>query len=344
MPGLPNQVRTPNMPARWRRNNDQIASTDNFLVASGGGLSQNSSGELSISLATGAPFTIASGLDLTVDANELAVSGSSLGIAFATGGVLHVNVDGIDLNYDTDEFDESAGVLGIKYGAGSVLYTTGGGGIDLNFNTDHFQATAGVLDLYIASSAVIYDTGSGLDVQFDTDEFEASSNVLGLNYAADSVLHTIAADGIDLNYDTDEFEQTAGVLGIKYGASAVLYTTGGGGIDLNYSATFFQQSAGVLEVKDIFLRNDTDDATTGKLTIGGECEIDGDLNHDGSNVGFFGAAPTTQTSVPDLAAWANISSGADSVDLSDLNTKVQAVHDKVNGLLDALQGLGLVGT
>lgn len=310
MPGLPNQVRTPKMPARWRRNNDQLASTDGLLVASGGGLEQDSSGELSISLATGAPFTIASGLDLTVDANELEVSGSSLGIAFATGGVLHVNVDGIDLN----------------------------------FNTAHFQATAGVLDLYIASSAVIYDTGSGLDVQFDTDEFEAVANVFGLKYASSSVLHTVAADGIDLNYDTDEFEQTAGVLGIKYGSNAVLYTTGAGGIDLNYSATFFQESAGVLEIKDIYLRNDADDATTGKLTIGGACEIDGDLDHDGSNIGFFGTAPSAQTSIPDLAAWADIAAGADTVDRSDLNTKVQAIHDKVSDLIDELQAKGFVGT
>lgn len=310
MPGLPRQVRTPKMPARWRRNNDQLASTDSLLVASGGGLEQNSGGELSIDLATGSPFTTASGLNLTVDANELAVSGSSLGIAFATGGVLRVNVDGIDLNY----------------------------------NTAHFQETAGVLGLYIASSAVIYDTGSGLDVRFDTDELEASSNVLGLKYAASSVLHTIAADGVDLNYDTSEFEQTAGVLGIKYGANAVLYTTGGGGVDLNYSATFFQQSAGVLEIKDIFLRNNADDATTGKLAVGGECEIDGDLNHDGSNVGFFGATPAAQTSVPDLAVWADVAAGADTVDRSDLNTKMQAIHDKLQDVINAFQGIGLVGT
>jgi hypothetical protein len=34
--------------------------------------------------------------------------------------------------------------------------------------------------------------------------------------------------------------------------------------------------------------------TTGKVTVGTECEIDGDLNHDGTNVGLYGVAPVAR--------------------------------------------------
>lgn len=33
---------------------------------------------------------------------------------------------------------------------------------------------------------------------------------------------------------------------------------------------------------------------TGKITGGGELELDGDLNHDGTNIGFYGVAPATR--------------------------------------------------
>ena len=37
-------------------------------------------------------------------------------------------------------------------------------------------------------------------------------------------------------------------------------------------------------------------ADTGKVTITAETELDGDLNHDGSNIGFFGVAPAVRAS------------------------------------------------
>ena len=70
--------------------------------------------------------------------------------------------------------------------------------------------------------------------------------------------------------------------------------------------------------------------------------LDGDLNHDGTAIGLFGVAPTTQTTVADQAAWADVTTGTDHVDLPDLNTKMQALRDKLQALLDALQSYGLI--
>lgn len=75
---------------------------------------------------------------------------------------------------------------------------------------------------------------------------------------------------------------------------------------------------------------------TGSVTIGA------DLNHDGDNIGFFGTAPVVKDVVTDQAAWVDVAAGADTVDIADLNTKVQAVRDKLQEIIEALQSYGLV--
>lgn len=59
-------------------------------------------------------------------------------------------------------------------------------------------------------------------------------------------------------------------------------------------------------------------------------------------IGFWNATPVAKTAVTDQAAWADVASGADHVDLADLNTKVKAIRDKLQTLLDQLQTIGLV--
>jgi hypothetical protein len=59
-------------------------------------------------------------------------------------------------------------------------------------------------------------------------------------------------------------------------------------------------------------------------------------------VGFFGSTPATWTGVSSLSTWTGVTSGANQVDLSDLNTKVQAIHNKVNEIVAALDRYGLV--
>jgi hypothetical protein len=83
-------------------------------------------------------------------------------------------------------------------------------------------------------------------------------------------------------------------------------------------------------------------------------EIDGDLNHDGTKVGFFSTTPVVQTTVANLAAStigarpASTPSGAGSFDplmdvyIGQLESEISALRTKVDALLDALQSYGLV--
>lgn len=82
--------------------------------------------------------------------------------------------------------------------------------------------------------------------------------------------------------------------------------------------------------------------TLKELDVTGDTWLGGYLTHEGDHAGFFGTTPAIQTAVADQAAWAAVTSGADHVDLSDLNTKLQAIRDKLQALLDALQSYGLI--
>lgn len=85
----------------------------------------------------------------------------------------------------------------------------------------------------------------------------------------------------------------------------------------------------------------------GALNVSGDCDLMGDtyldgfITHVGTNIGFFNTVPAIKTVVADQAAWVNVVAGADHVDLADLNTKMQAIRDKLQALLDALQSYGL---
>ena len=65
-----------------------------------------------------------------------------------------------------------------------------------------------------------------------------------------------------------------------------------------------------------------------KMTAGGEVEIDGALNHDGTTVGFYGTAPSTQPAANADTAGAT---------LAQLETEV-------NQLKAALRLLGIIAT
>ena len=86
---------------------------------------------------------------------------------------------------------------------------------------------------------------------------------------------------------------------------------------------------------------DNENLTTSGTMTCGECNMTGDLNHDGSKVGFFGSAPVVKSSVADLGS-VTVSAGADTLSLSSLQTALDGIQTTMNALLDALQDYGLV--
>jgi len=77
------------------------------------------------------------------------------------------------------------------------------------------------------------------------------------------------------------------------------------------------------------------------LITEGDIRIDNALNHDGPTIGFFGTTPVMKTTVSDFAAWVDVPSSIDHIDLAALNVKLKSFRDKIDELVEALQWYGL---
>ena len=75
----------------------------------------------------------------------------------------------------------------------------------------------------------------------------------------------------------------------------------------------------------------------GDLFILGDLEINGDLNHDGSNVGFYGTAPVAQS-----AAYAPTNVSTDRAYDAD-STSIAELGDVLGTVIADLQATGLFG-
>tara|TARA_R100001460_G_scaffold54467_7_gene93773 strand:- start:394 stop:2250 length:1857 start_codon:yes stop_codon:yes gene_type:complete len=95
----------------------------------------------------------------------------------------------------------------------------------------------------------------------------------------------------------------------------------------------------------------------GSIRSGGDIEIDGSLNHDGSNVGFYGISPATRQSVGALGGNAiNPTAGAGFVDptatglftsdqglyLANVEQEITNLRTKLDALITALTTTGLI--
>jgi|DEB0MinimDraft_3_1074331.scaffolds.fasta_scaffold46285_1 hypothetical protein len=168
------------------------------------------------------------------------------------------------------------------------------------------------------------------------------ANVYGGNNTGKAGLRVKEADGSPDVAGVSEIVVSNGTL-TDDGNGVVTLTTGGGGgtpggsdTQVQYNdAGSFGGNAGL-----------TFDDASSKLTVGGEIQINGNLNHDGSNIGFFTTAPTTQqpttaytpSAIPsdpvsggplDIAT-----AGAIDAQLNDIQTSLQSI-------IDLLQAYGL---
>ena len=81
--------------------------------------------------------------------------------------------------------------------------------------------------------------------------------------------------------------------------------------------------------------------TTNKLTVAGETEIDGNLNHDGTNIGFFATAPTTQQSTTSYPAPAPLPPIWDVATAALVDAELTAIQTSLQSIIDLLQAYGL---
>lgn len=121
------------------------------------------------------------------------------------------------------------------------------------------------------------------------------------------------------------------------GNGTITLTTGGGGggtpggvdTQVQYNdAGSFGGNAGL-----------TFNDATSKLTVGGEIEIDGDLNHDGTNVGFYtttpipqqAPAPTPNPTAPPLNTY----------NTTQMQLALDDLKASIDDIITILQNLGL---
>ena len=95
---------------------------------------------------------------------------------------------------------------------------------------------------------------------------------------------------------------------------------------------------------------------TGEFRLSSHAELNGDLNHDGSNIGFFGTAVAAQQSVGNMGSSSVTPAAPGFVDpaatqlfspnqeiyLQGLETEIGNLRTKVDALIDALQLYGLI--
>ena len=124
-----------------------------------------------------------------------------------------------------------------------------------------------------------------------------------------------------------------------------------GGVDANFriegssEANLFFTDAGNDRVGIGTNTPSTELDVQGDIRLSGEIEVNGDLNHDGSNVGFYGTAPATKQTVGNLTATPvqpDVPTNPSAAQHTSTQAAITALENKLNALIDALQLIGLI--
>jgi hypothetical protein len=72
-------------------------------------------------------------------------------------------------------------------------------------------------------------------------------------------------------------------------------------VEITEGMWFVSTTSAEVVVRDVNVSNVDQVVASGKIVAGGEAQIKGDLNHDGTKIGFFGAAPVAKKNVKPAA-------------------------------------------
>ena len=206
-------------------------------------------------------------------------------------------------------------------------------------------------------------TGTGADsrdighIKFKADDTAGNPHTFVNIFADSEDADTTTEDGrIIFNVTkggTDNVEQ----LRIS-GTSGIVFNDGGADINVRIEgsseANLFFTDAGNDRVGIGTNTPSTELDVQGDIRLSGEIEVNGDLNHDGSNVGFYGTTPASQQNVGNMASTAvtpitptnpTAPAGfepANEAYLLSLEQEISNLRTKMDTLIDALQLYGLI--
>lgn len=164
------------------------------------------------------------------------------------------------------------------------------------------------------------------------------ANIYGGNNTGKAGLEITEADGTPDIKGVSKIVVSNGTL-TDDGQGQVTLTTGGGGgtpggsdtqVQFNDAGSSFGGDAGLVFNK-----------TTNKLTVTGETEIDGDLNHDGANIGFFATAPAAQQTTTVYNPPALLPPVWDATTAGTVDTELSAIQQSLQSIIVLLQAYGL---
>jgi hypothetical protein len=163
------------------------------------------------------------------------------------------------------------------------------------------------------------------------------ANIYGGNNTGKAGLEITEADGTPDVKGVSKIVVSNGTL-TDDGQGQVTLTTGGGGGTPGGSDTQVQfNDAGSFGGDAGLIFN----KTTNKLTVAGETEIDGNLNHDGTNIGFFATAPTTQQPTTSYPAPPPLPPVWDVATAASVDAELNAIQTSLQSIIDLLKAYGL---
>ena len=162
------------------------------------------------------------------------------------------------------------------------------------------------------------------------------ANIYGGNNTGKGGLRVRESDGSPDVKGVSDIIVSDGTLTDDGNGTITLTTGGGGGATPGGVDTQVQYNdAGSFGGNAGLTFNDA----TSKLTVGGEIEIDGNLNHDGTDVGFYGTNPIPQQAP---APSPNpIAPPLDTYNTIQMQTALDDLKTSIDNIITILQSLGL---
>lgn len=178
---------------------------------------------------------------------------------------------------------------------------------------------------WAAPSAI--GTGTPAAGNFSTGSFTSTitGTILTLQRSAGAVLNLSGSAG---NSSLLAF-QTSNVP--RWGWYTDASAESGGNAGTNLGLIRYNDAGSVIDIPILVTRS------TGKILLGTEVEMDGDLNHDGSNVGFFGTTPAARST-----GWTTFTNLNSDKTCNADSTSTGELADILGTLIEYLKLIGLL--